>query len=118
MCTSGWGIYLPRLKAVCEAPDAPFVVHSHPWQSRTAAPSSPPWRRRAPPTASRRCVPGTLKQPDHMARHPFGRIPVLDHGDFRLYETQAILRYLDRVTTLAARSRRPIPGPPRGWIRR
>jgi glutathione S-transferase len=34
---------------------------------------------------------------DHLRRHPFGRIPVLDHGDFRLYETQAILRYLDAV---------------------
>jgi glutathione S-transferase len=29
--------------------------------------------------------------------HPFGRIPVIDHGDFRLYETQAILRYIDAV---------------------
>jgi glutathione S-transferase len=29
--------------------------------------------------------------------HPFGRIPVIDHGDFRLYETQAILRYVDAV---------------------
>jgi glutathione S-transferase len=37
------------------------------------------------------------KTPDHLSRHPFGRMPVLDHGDFRLYETQAILRYLDRV---------------------
>ena len=27
--------------------------------------------------------------------HPFGRVPVIDHGDFRLYETQAILRYID-----------------------
>jgi glutathione S-transferase len=27
--------------------------------------------------------------------HPFGRVPVIDHGDFRLYETQAILRYVD-----------------------
>jgi glutathione S-transferase len=27
--------------------------------------------------------------------HPFARIPVIDHGDFRLYETQAILRYID-----------------------
>ena len=27
--------------------------------------------------------------------HPFGRIPVIDHDDFRLYETQAILRYID-----------------------
>jgi glutathione S-transferase len=41
--------------------------------------------------------PGTSKQPPHLARHPFGRMPVLDHGDFALYETQAILRYLDRV---------------------
>jgi len=42
-------------------------------------------------------APGTLRSPEHLARHPFGRIPVLEHGDFRLYETQAILRYLDRV---------------------
>lgn len=41
--------------------------------------------------------PGTLKSPEHLSRHPFGRIPVLEHGDFRLYETQAIQRYLDRV---------------------
>jgi glutathione S-transferase len=41
--------------------------------------------------------PGTSKQPPHLARHPFGRMPVLDHGDFALYETQAILRYIDRV---------------------
>jgi glutathione S-transferase len=34
---------------------------------------------------------------EHLQRHPFGRIPVLDHRDFRLYETQAILRYLDAV---------------------
>jgi len=40
---------------------------------------------------------GEQKSPEHLARHPFGRMPVLDHGDFRLYETQAILRYLDRV---------------------
>jgi glutathione S-transferase len=41
--------------------------------------------------------PGTSKLPSHLARHPFGRMPVLEHGDFTLYETQAILRYLDRV---------------------
>jgi glutathione S-transferase len=38
---------------------------------------------------------GDNKKPEYRALHPFGRIPVLDHGDFRLYETQAILRYLD-----------------------
>lgn len=42
-------------------------------------------------------TPGTSRQEPHLSRHPFGRMPVLDHGDFRLYETQAILRYLDRV---------------------
>jgi glutathione S-transferase len=39
--------------------------------------------------------PGTLRDEDHLKRHAFGRIPVIEHGDFRLYETQAILRYLD-----------------------
>jgi glutathione S-transferase len=42
-------------------------------------------------------APGTFRTPEHLARHPFGRVPVMDHGDFRLYETQAILRYIDRV---------------------
>jgi glutathione S-transferase len=42
-------------------------------------------------------MPGTLKSPQHLALHPFGRIPVLEHDGFRLYEAQAILRYLDRV---------------------
>jgi glutathione S-transferase len=40
---------------------------------------------------------GDNKQPAHLERMPFGRMPVLDHGTFRLYEAQAILRYLDRV---------------------
>jgi glutathione S-transferase len=42
-------------------------------------------------------APGTLQSPQHLARHPFGRVPVLEHHGFSLYETQAILRYLDRV---------------------
>ena len=36
--------------------------------------------------------PGTLRAPAHLALHPFGRVPVIEHGAFRLYETQAILR--------------------------
>jgi glutathione S-transferase len=32
---------------------------------------------------------------DRYALHPFARIPVVDHGDFRLYETQAIGKYVD-----------------------
>jgi glutathione S-transferase len=42
-------------------------------------------------------APGTLKSEPHTLRHPFGRVPVLEHDGFALYETQAILRYLDRV---------------------
>jgi glutathione S-transferase len=42
-------------------------------------------------------APGTLKTPEHLALHPFGRVPVLVHNGFKLYETQAIVRYLDRV---------------------
>ena len=42
-------------------------------------------------------APGTLKSEAHLALHPFGRIPVLEHDGFRLFETQAILRYLDRI---------------------
>lgn len=45
----------------------------------------------------RAVTPGTLRDEPHVSRHPFGKIPVLEHGDFRLYETQAIQRYLDRV---------------------
>jgi len=41
--------------------------------------------------------PGESKSPEHLARHPFGRIPAVDHGDFRLYETQAVLRYVERL---------------------
>ncbi|HWP24922.1 MAG TPA: glutathione S-transferase family protein [Xanthobacteraceae bacterium] len=37
------------------------------------------------------------KDEPHISRHPFGRVPVLEHNGFWLYETQAIVRYLDRV---------------------
>src|ERR1700682_4348516 len=42
-------------------------------------------------------APGTFRSPEHLARHPFDRVPVLEHNGFSLYESQAILRYLDRV---------------------
>lgn len=42
-------------------------------------------------------APGGSKSEPHISRHPFGRVPVLEHDGFLLYETQAILRYLDRV---------------------
>lgn len=42
-------------------------------------------------------APTTTKRQPYLSLHPFGRVPVLEHDGFRLYETQAILRYLDRV---------------------
>lgn len=33
----------------------------------------------------------------HLARHPFGKVPVLDIDAMRLYETAAILRYVDEA---------------------
>lgn len=42
-------------------------------------------------------APGTMRTSEHLACHPFGRVPYLEHGDFTLYETAAILRYVDRV---------------------
>jgi glutathione S-transferase len=44
---------------------------------------------------------GTLKQQSHLSRHPFGRIPAFEHDGWMLYETQAIMRYVDAV----------VPGP-------
>jgi glutathione S-transferase len=44
---------------------------------------------------------GTLKQEPHLSRHPFGRIPAFEHDGWMLYETQAIMRYVDEV----------VPGP-------
>jgi glutathione S-transferase len=42
-------------------------------------------------------APGGTQSREHLARHPFGRMPAFEHDGFVLYETQAILRYLDRV---------------------
>ena len=33
----------------------------------------------------------------YLRLHPFGRVPVLTHGTFRLFETGAITRYVDRA---------------------
>ena len=38
--------------------------------------------------------PKDLKSDEHRARHPLGRVPVLDDGDVTLYESGAIVEYL------------------------
>ena len=36
-----------------------------------------------------------LREASHLARHPFAKVPAFEHDGFQLYETQAILRYID-----------------------
>lgn len=73
-----------------------FIVHTIPGSPYARAvfvvleEKSLPWRIAA-------LAPGMTKAPAHLERHPFGRMPVLEHGDFEIYETQAIVRYIDRV---------------------
>lgn len=38
--------------------------------------------------------PKYLKSDEHRSRHPLGRIPVLDDGDVRIYESGAIVDYI------------------------
>jgi glutathione S-transferase len=40
---------------------------------------------------------GDSKSEAYLKKHPFGRVPAFEHGNFGLYETQAILRYLDDI---------------------
>ena len=38
--------------------------------------------------------PKDLKSDEHRARHPLGRVPVLDDGDVRIFESGAIVEYV------------------------
>jgi glutathione S-transferase len=40
---------------------------------------------------------GDPKTPEHLQRHPFGKVPVLDHDGLRILETIAIARYLNDI---------------------
>jgi glutathione S-transferase len=74
-----------------------FVVHGIPGSPYVRTPllvleeKGLPWRLAA-------IGMGGNRTPDYKARfHPFGKIPTLDHGDFRLYETRAIIDYIDQI---------------------
>jgi glutathione S-transferase len=73
-----------------------FIVHSIPGSPFGRSVLATLEEKRAPYRLAP-LAPGLLKTPEYLALHPFGRVPVLEHDGFRLYETQAILRYLDRV---------------------
>jgi glutathione S-transferase len=38
---------------------------------------------------------GANREEPHLLRHPFAKVPAFEHDGFALYETQAILRYID-----------------------
>jgi glutathione S-transferase len=40
---------------------------------------------------------GEPKAAEHLRRHPYGKVPVLDHDGMRILETTAITRYLNDV---------------------
>ncbi len=56
---------------------------------------------------------GGNKEPAHLARHPFGKVPAFEHEGFMLYETCAIARYIDE----AFQGPRLQPGDPGGRAR-
>jgi glutathione S-transferase len=40
---------------------------------------------------------GEPREDEHRARHPFGKVPVVDVDGFRIIETTAIMRYIDTM---------------------
>ncbi len=40
---------------------------------------------------------GEGQKPDHLAKQPFGKVPALGHDGFTVYETAAIVRYVDEA---------------------
>lgn len=45
---------------------------------------------------------------EHMARHPFGKVPVLEHNGEFIYESAAICRYLANITNQKLYSADPL----------
>lgn len=40
---------------------------------------------------------GEPRKPEHLARHPFGKVPVIEHDGLTILETSAIARYLNDI---------------------
>jgi glutathione S-transferase len=75
---------------------ADFIVHGIPGSPYVRAALLALEEKRAPYRFA--AMPfGAHKEAEHLARHPFGRIPAFEHDGWTLYETQAILRYVDAV---------------------
>ena len=71
-------------------------IYGHPWSINTRKTLMTLAEKKQPAELVLVMLPkGEQKQPEHLARHPFAKVPVLEIGDFVLYETRAINRYLD-----------------------
>ena len=46
-------------------------------------------------------TPADFRTEPHISRHPFGKVPAFEHDGFALYETQAIMRYVDEAFAAA-----------------
>src|SRR5437764_14836498 len=44
---------------------------------------------------------GQHREEPHLSRHPFAKVPAFEHDGIKLYETQAILRYIDEDLPIA-----------------
>ncbi|EDM81580.1 probable glutathione s-transferase-related transmembrane protein [Plesiocystis pacifica SIR-1] len=42
-------------------------------------------------------VPPANRSPEHLEQHPWGKVPIFSHGDFKLYETTAICTYVNEA---------------------
>ena len=56
---------------------------------------------------------GEPRSPEHLERHPFGKVPVVDVDGFRIIETPAIAAYLDALLP----GRKLIPTEPKALAR-
>jgi len=54
---------------------------------------------------------GAHQQPEHLARNHFGKVPAFSHDGFDLYETDAIVRYIDQA--IPGQDLQPIEAQPR-----
>jgi glutathione S-transferase len=71
-----------------------FVVHGIPGSPFMRSVMVALEEKRAPYRV-KALAPGDIRGEEYRALQPFARVPAIEHGDFRLYETQAILRYID-----------------------
>jgi glutathione S-transferase len=87
-------------------------IYGHPWSINTRKALLVLAEKRAEAELVLVMIPkGEQRRPEHLARHPFGKVPVLEDDGFVLFETRAINRYLDEKlggVPLVPRDRRAV----------